>query len=145
MSLPIWRDKIAAEIAAAQADKHAARARLSAEQVEIAAELVSMLYMYREASRNDELLREKLLPKSRQSLDAARAGYVNGRASFLDVIDAQRTLLEFELERIEAGTQRELSLASLSLVIAGIAPEGAPILAEGPGSATHQAHGENRP
>ncbi len=145
MTLPIWRDKIAAQIAAAQADKHAARARLSAEQVEIAAELASMLFMYREASRNDELLRGKLLPKSHQSLDAARAGYVNGRASFLDVIDAQRTLLDFELERIEAGTQRELSLAALSLAIAGVAPEGAPVLAEGPGSARAPTHGENRP
>ena len=132
MSLPIWRDKVAAEIAAAQADKRAAAARLDAEEVQIAAELASMLFMYREAVRNDALLREKLLPKSRQSLDASRAGYVNGRASFLDVIDAQRTLLAFELLGIEARTRRELALASLSLAIAGVPPPGAPILAGGP-------------
>lgn len=134
MSLPIWRDKIAAEIAGAQASKRAAEARLTAEQVEIAAELASMLFMFREAVRNDALLRDKLLPKSRQSLDAARAGYVNGRAGFLDVIDAQRTLLEFELMGIEARTQRELALASLSLAIAGVPPAGAPILEGGPSS-----------
>ena len=131
MSLPIWRDKIAAEIAGAQAGKRAAEARLTAEQVQIAAELASMLFMYREAVRDDTLLRDKLVPKSRQSLDAARAGYVNGRASFLDVIDAQRTLLDFELEGIEARTQRELSLASLSLTIAGLPPAGSPILEGG--------------
>jgi len=131
MTLPVWRDKIAAEIASAQASKRAADARLSAEQVQIAAELASMLYMYREAVRNDALLRNKLIPKARQSLDAARAGYVNGRAGFLDVIDAQRSLLEFELAGIDARTQRELSLASLSLVIAGIAPVGAPVLEVG--------------
>lgn len=132
MTLPVWRDKIAAEIAAAQASKRAAEARLSSEQVQIAAELASMLFMYREAIRNDELLRDKLLSKSRQSLDAALAGYVNGRAVFLDVIDAQRTLLEFELRGIEARTQRELALASLSLAIAGVPPDGAPTLQEGP-------------
>lgn len=130
MSLPIWRDKIAAEIAGAQASKRAAEARLTAEQVQIAAELASMLFMFREAVRNEALLRDKLLPKSRQSLDAARAGYVNGRASFLDVIDAQRTLLEFELRGIEARTQRELALASLSLAIAGVPPSGSPTLEE---------------
>jgi outer membrane protein TolC len=132
MSLPIWRDRVAAEIAAAQADKRAADARLDAQEVQLAAELASMLFVYREAVRNGALLSEKLLPKSRQSLDASRAGYVNGRSSFLDVIDAQRTLLEFELERVEAATQRELALASLSLAIAGVPPPGAPVLAQGP-------------
>ena len=132
MTLPIWRDKLAAEIAGAQASKRAAEARLSAEQVEIAAELAALLFMLREAVRNDALLADRLVPKARQSLDAARAGYVNGRASFLDVIDAQRTLLAFELSGIEARTRRELALASLSLAIAGVPPPGAPTLAGGP-------------
>jgi len=134
VTLPVWRDKIAAEIAGAQASKRAAEARLDAEQVQIAAEMAAMLYMYREAVRNDGLLRDKLVPKARQSLDAARAGYVNGRAGFLDVIDAQRSLLEFELAGIEARTQRELALASLSLSIAGVPPAGAPTLEGGPSS-----------
>lgn len=132
VTLPVWRDKIAAEIAGAQANKRAAEARLTAEQVQIAAEMASMLYMYREAVRNDGLLRDRLVPKARQSLAAARAGYVNGRAGFLDVIDAQRSLLEFELAGIEARTQRELALASVSLAIAGVPPAGAPTLEGGP-------------
>lgn len=145
MTLPIWRDKIAAEIAGAQAGKRAAEARLTAEEVQIAAELAAMLYAYREAERNDALLREKLVPMARQSLDAARAGYVAGRAGFLDVIDAQRSLLEFELEGIEARTQRELSLASLSLSIAGIPPGGAPILEEGPSDPSGERKSSSTP
>ncbi len=132
MTLPIWRDKIAAEIAAAQAEKQSAEARLSAEQIAIAAELASMLYMYRESGRNATLFGSTLLPKAQQSLDAARSGYASGRSSFLDVIDAQRRLLEFELAAIEARTQQELSIASISLVIAGAAPEGAPVLPVNP-------------
>lgn len=129
MTLPIWRDKVAAEIAAAQADKRAAEARLSAEQVQLAADLASLLYLVREAARNDALLWERLVPKASAALDAARTGYINGRAGFLDLIETQRVLLEFELAGIEAGTQRELALASLSLAIAGSAPAGAPLLA----------------
>jgi outer membrane protein, heavy metal efflux system len=132
ITLPIWRDKIEAEIAGAQAGKRAAEARLSAEQIALAAELASMLYMYRESMRNVELYGNVLLPKARQSIDAARSGYTVGRSSFLDVIDAERQLLAFELSQIEAQTQRELAAASLSLLIAGVAPGGAPVLVDIP-------------
>jgi outer membrane protein TolC len=147
MTLPIWRDKIAAEIAAAQAEKRSAEARLSAEQIALAAELASMLYMYRESSRNTKLFGETLLPRARQSLDAARSGYANGRSTFLDVIDAERQLLEFELAAVEARTQQELSIASISLLIAGQAPAGAPTLPPPAGSPDPVSHGpqETRP
>jgi outer membrane protein, heavy metal efflux system len=141
ITLPIWRAKLRAQIAAAQASKQSVEARLGAEQVALAAELASLLYTYRQAVRNQTLLRDRLLPAARQSLEAARAGYVNGRSQFLDVIDAQRSLLEFELAAIDVSTQRELALASLSLSIAGAAPPGAPTLpaaspGELPGRAT---------
>jgi cobalt-zinc-cadmium efflux system outer membrane protein len=132
ITLPMWRDKIAAEIAAAQFEKRSSEARLSAEQIGLAADLASMLYVYRESTRNIDLYATTLLPKARQSLDAARSGYAAGRSSFLDVIDAERQLLVFDLSLVEARTQRELSLASLSLLIAGTAPEGAPILQTAP-------------
>lgn len=128
VTLPIWRDKIAAEIAAAQADKRAAEARLTAEQIAVAAELASLLYLYRESGRNETLFSDTLLPLARRALEAARGGYTSGRSTFLDVIDAQRRLLEFELSGIEARTQHELTIASVSLVIAGVTPEGAPVL-----------------
>jgi outer membrane protein, heavy metal efflux system len=128
MTLPVWRDKIAAEIATAQAEKRSAEARLSAEEIALAAELASMLYIYREGGRTATLFESSLLPKAQQSLEAARSGYASGRSSFLDVIDSQRRALAFELGAIEAKTQQELAIASISLVIAGAAPEGAPVL-----------------
>jgi outer membrane protein TolC len=97
-----------------------------------------MLYTYRAAMRSEALLRERLLPAARRSLEAARAGYVNGRSRFLDVIEAQRSLLEFELASIAAGTERELALASLSLAIAGVAPPGAPLLPNEPREAAER-------
>lgn len=128
LTLPIWRDKIAAEIAAAQAQKKAAEARLSNEQIALATELAAMLFMHRESLRNIELLDRRLLPKARQSFQAARAGYVTGRAGFLDLIDAERDQLDFELALVEARTQRELALSALSFLIAAAPPQGAPIL-----------------
>lgn len=128
VTLPIWRDKIAAEIAGAQAGQRAAKARLSAEQITLAVEFAEKTFMFRENSRNLALLQERLLPKARQSVEVARAAYLSGQLDFLNLIDAQRTLLSFQLSEVEARTQRELALAELSLLILGQPPANAPVL-----------------
>jgi outer membrane protein TolC len=124
MSFPIWRDKIAAQIAEAQANKRSAEARLSAEQIALAADFAERSYRYREATRNFELLEKQLLPKARQSLEVARSGYLGGQIDFFNLTDAERTLLAFELDRIEAANQREIVLTELSLIIQGMSPSG---------------------
>jgi outer membrane protein TolC len=129
VTLPIWRDKIAAEIGAAQARKGAAKARLSGEQIQLAVEFADKSFMYREATRNLKLLTDSLLPKARQSLEIARSSYVSGKTDFINLLDAERSLLEFELGEVEARTRRELVLAELSLLIIGIQPPEAPVLA----------------
>jgi cobalt-zinc-cadmium efflux system outer membrane protein len=128
VTLPIWRDKIAAQIAGAQAGKRASEARLSAEQISLAVEFAEKSFLFREATRNLELLTERLLPKARQSLEVAQSGYVSGKVDFLNLLDAERTLLGFQLFEVEARVQRELALAELSLLILGTPPAGAPVL-----------------
>lgn len=128
MTLPIWRDKIAAQVAQAQAGKRAAEARLTAEQIMVTVEFAMKSYEYREITRTLQLLQEKLIPKAGQSLQIARAGYLSGQIDFFNLLDAERTLLNFQLQGVEARTRREIILADLSLTIAGIAPEGAPVL-----------------
>jgi len=128
MTLPIWRDKLAAELAAAQAGKRAAEARLSAEQISLAVDFAEQTYLIREADRGLTLLRERLLPRARQSLEVARAAYRSGQVDFLNVIDAERSLLNFQLDEIAAQTQREIARAELSLIVPGASPENAPLL-----------------
>src|ERR1043166_414175 len=79
VSLPIWRDKIAAQIAEAQTNRHSAQARLSSEQIALAVDVAGRSYLYREATRNLALLNDDLLPKARQSLELARSGYLAGQ------------------------------------------------------------------
>lgn len=128
MSLPIWRDKIAAQIARAAAGRDAAAARLSAEQLRLTVDFALKSFEYRELTRTLALLEEKLVPKARQSFEIARAGYLAGQIDFFNLIDAERTLLSFRLQAVEARTRREIALAELSLLIAGLAPPGAPVL-----------------
>ena len=124
VSIPLWRDKLAAQVAEAQASKRAGEARLSAEQISLAVDVAERAFVYREATRNLELLQNELLPKQRQSLEVARSGYLSGQLDFLNLTDVEQTLLRFDLDQVEARTQRELSLAELSLIMQGMSPSG---------------------
>jgi outer membrane protein TolC len=128
MTLPVWRDKIAAQIAAAQAGKQAAQARLTAQQISVTVDLAQEIYDYREITRNLALLENQLIPKARHSLEIARAGYSSGQINFFNLIDAQRALLGFQLQEVQERTRGEITLANLSLIIAGMPPAGAPLL-----------------
>jgi outer membrane protein, heavy metal efflux system len=122
VSIPLWRDKLKAEVAQAQANKRAGEARLSAEQIALAVAVAEKAFFYRQASRNLELLQKQLLPKQRQSLDLARSGYLSGQIGFQNLSEADQALLRFGLDEVDARTQRELALAELSLIVQGMPP-----------------------
>jgi outer membrane protein TolC len=124
VSLPLWRDKLAAQVAEAQANKRAGEARLTAEQIGLAVDVAERAFVYRETTRNLNLLQKALLPKQRQSLEVARSAYLAGQVDFLNLTEAEQTLLRFNLDEVEARTQRELSLAELSLIMQGMPPAG---------------------
>ena len=139
VSLPIWRDKIAAQIAEAQANKRSAQSRLSSEQILLAVDVAERSYLYREATRDLALLNDQLLPKARQSLEVARSGYLGGQIDFFNLTDSERTLLGFELDKVEAATQREVVLAELSLIVQGMPPAGGDAFGPGGSSVTSGA------
>lgn len=128
MTLPIWRDKIAAAITGARDLEKSSKARLTNERLTLTVEVAMKSYMYRESTRLLALLQDTLLPKARQSLEVARSGYSAGTTDFINLIDAQRTLLNFRLAEVEARIKRELALADLSLQVMGVPPSGAPFL-----------------
>jgi outer membrane protein TolC len=130
MSLPIWRDKLAAEVAQAKANELAAKSRLKAAQIELAVNFAEKLFAYRETSRNLDLIENQLVPQARQSLDTVRAGYQAGTMDFSNLTDKERALLDLQLEAAEARTDREIALADLSLMVAGLPPAGAPVLSD---------------
>ena len=133
MTLPIWRDKLAAEVAQAKASELAAKSRLKAGQIDLAVNFAEKSFAYRETSNNLALIDNELLPRARQSLETVRAGYRTGAMDFSAMTDAERTLLDLQLEAVQARTDREIALADLSLMVAGVPPVNAPFLPD-----THQ-------
>jgi outer membrane protein, heavy metal efflux system len=136
VSIPLWRDKLAAQVAEAQANKRAGEARLSAEQISLAVDIAERSFVYRETTRNLELLQNELLPKQRKSLELARSSYLSGQVDFLNLTDTEQTLLRFDLDQVEARTQRELSLAELSLIMQGMPPSSDAAVSTGMSSPT---------
>lgn len=129
MTLPIWRDKIAATIAGAEQRREAATARLDAEEITLAAELAQMTYMFREAERMIDFIDRTALPGIEQSLRSARAGYQAGMTNLSTVPTMELMALNMRLEKASALRERERVLADLSLLVVGQAPAGAPLLA----------------
>ncbi|MGD0744674.1 MAG: TolC family protein [Verrucomicrobiota bacterium] len=127
MSLPVWRDKIAAEIAQARANEMAAKSRLKAAQINLAVNFAEKSFAYRETGRNLALLEDNLIPRADQSLAAVQAGYRAGTMDFSSLTDAERALLDLKLQAAETRTDREIALAELSIMVAGLPPANTPL------------------
>jgi outer membrane protein TolC len=132
MTLPIWRDKLAAEVAQAKANGLAATSRLKTAQIDLAVNFAEKSFAYRETSRNLALIEDKLIPQARQSLDIVRAGYRAGTMDFSSLTDAERMLLDLKLAAAVARTEHEIALAELSIMVAGVPPANAPLLSNNP-------------
>lgn len=130
IGLPIWRDKIAAGIAAAEARRDAARARVDVMQLDLAAELAQMLFMVREADRMIAYIDRTALPNIRRVLASAEAGYQSAMGTAAMIPEARHMELTMQLERVNALRERELAAADLLVLFAGRVPADAPLLAE---------------
>lgn len=133
VTLPVWRAKIAATVAAAEARREAARARLDAAQLEVAAMLAEAVHMAREAERMIAYIDDTALPNLKRSAATAAAGYQAGMGSAAMIPQARFMALGMRLERLEAVRMREQALADVSFLVAEIAPLGAPL----PAAANH--------
>jgi outer membrane protein TolC len=116
--VPLWRGKYSA--ARDEARQNGLRARKARSQAlnELTAELDMTLYRLRDAVRQMELYNSSLVPKAEQSLTAALDAYAASQSDFLDVIDAERLLLEFQLAASRARTDALIQQARLEALAA---------------------------
>jgi len=134
VTLPIWREKIQSNIAAAEARHDAAVARVSAEQLNMAAQLAQMLYMVRESDRMIEYIDTTVLPNYERLIASIEAGYQAGMTGPGMIPETRVMALAMRLERAAALRDRENAVTDLLLMTADIAPAGTPLLADSPNS-----------
>lgn len=112
VELPLFDSK-GGEVIEKKAELASTKALLSSLEVSIEGKVRGALEEARLRLTKVRTFSEKLLPTAEEALKLANAGHKEGKFSFLDVLDAQRTLSEIKVEHLEA--VKELNNALLRL------------------------------
>ncbi len=126
MNLPIRLGKYAAGEREARARHRAATEAKVERDNTLGAQIKRVLYDFRDAGRKIDLYRDTLVPKARQNLKATETAYRAGNASFLDLVDAERALLEFELSYERALASHAQRLGELEMLVGRTIPRKQP-------------------
>jgi outer membrane protein TolC len=106
--IPLWGGRSTAAHREAVARRRVAAEREADGRRMLESELADRVFAFEDAQRRIALYRDSLIPKGNQSLEATFAAFEAGRSDFLEVLDAERTLLQFRLslERARADLTR---------------------------------------
>lgn len=113
LNLPIRRRSYRAS--EQQARAAARRARYEREQLanNLVARAERMLYEFEDSGRKLKLYGDVLVPKAEELVGASEAAYIAGTIDFLSLINAQRMLLQYQLQQKRAYADRMQRLAEL--------------------------------
>jgi outer membrane protein, heavy metal efflux system len=119
MDLPIWGPSYDAIERRARQELVAARARWDGKALDLRAAIENEVYIAEDAQRRVDLYRDILLPRAAEAMDLSLAAYRNGTATALDLIDSERTLLEFELAYWRANLDQWQAISRLRFLVGG--------------------------
>ncbi len=116
INLPLWFGKNKDKQDEARARHRQAQYNLVDAKNRIIEVTESVIFWYEDALRKVRLYRDGLVPKAEQSLNAEYAAYQAGEADFLNVLDAQRRLLDFQLILDRAATDLATRRAEIEMI-----------------------------
>ena len=104
-----------------------ARDQLSAAEILLFNELAVAYERLSTAHQETESLRRDILPGAQSALDAATRGFELGKFSFLDVLDAQRTLFQARSQSLRALAEAHRSAAEIERILGDTPPASAAV------------------
>ncbi len=116
ISIPLWFGKNKAMKEQARARLEMARFNLKSRENGLLAQADRVIFEYRDAVRKTDLYRDGLIPKAEQLLNSAYTAYQTGESDFLNVIDAQRQLIDLQLQSEQALTVKATKLAEIEML-----------------------------
>lgn len=128
MSLPIWREKIDAQFEAARARHEAAMARVSAQQLTLAAQLAQAFFLVQDADRIIAYIDNVALPNLSTVSQTAEAGLQSGTAGATAIAETEAAELAMKVRRLDMLHQRELAVTDLFILTGNAAPADSPQL-----------------
>ena len=117
LSVPLWRQKNRAAVAQSEALERDLSWRRRAVRNRLVTEIDRAYHDHRDAHRRVSLYRDTLIPKTTESLRSSVIAFSTGKSDFLDLLDTERTLLEFQLSLARARADRLVSLARLERIV----------------------------
>ena len=119
VSLPVWRSKLRAGVEEGTARQLAADEAVREAAASIDAELGELLHRIPLLEEQVDLYDKVLIVQARQSLQSAESAYAAGTAGALDLLDAERVLLQVRVAAARARTDLGIAYARLEGVVAG--------------------------
>ena len=116
INLPIWTDSYKAAELETRAKMRSISAKKIQSRNDLIAKLEKTLYEFEDALRKIDLYEDVLIPKAKEMLEASEVAYKAGTVDFLSLIDAQRSLLEFELSYERAITENLQKAAEIEML-----------------------------
>ncbi len=117
ISLPIWRSKLRAGVAEAEAMRAMSEADLQAMSRMIEGEAAVAVNQLQAARDRQLALRDDVLPRARMVIEPAVAGYASGQLPLVSVIEAVQALWLVQSDLIAADTELGLAWARLGRAI----------------------------
>jgi len=118
VNLPIWFwGKQRAEVKEKQAMVSEAEGAYTTMKNRVFFEVKESLVRVETKERLVQLYQTAVLPQAEEALHASQVGYETGKVDFLNLLDADRSLREFELEYYQAVSDYHIALADLERAV----------------------------
>ncbi|MDE1975679.1 MAG: TolC family protein [Elusimicrobia bacterium] len=125
LNLPIWLNKENAALRQSRENLAASESGLQDMVNETRYQVENLSVKADTAARLFKLYEDTVLPQAQAALDSTQNAYEAGRASFLSLLDSERSLLSFELDQERHRVDFEIAVADLERV------SGGPLTAQG--------------
>ncbi len=117
INIPIWRGKLSSQAKSAFQMIHAQNGQYQNTLNQTLFEVKDNYFKTQTARETVKLYKNVLIPQAEQSLKSAEAGYITGIVSFLDLLDAERILLQIQFGYWKAYTDYLKYIANLERVV----------------------------
>ena len=119
LTLPIWTSSYSAGERQARANLR----QINNQKTQLANQLVAnaeaLIYEIEITAKKARLYKNILIPRSQEMLGSYDALYRSGGSDFLNLLDAQRTLLKAQLDSEKAITEYDQKVAELEALVGG--------------------------
>jgi outer membrane protein TolC len=117
LNIPLQQESRRHQESEAESMLSAARSQKDAVANRLIGELFENVAGLRAAQKIENLTTTSLLPQSEATLQAALAGYENGKVDFATLLDAQRQIRKSKQDRLKAQAESQVRLAAIERLL----------------------------